>query len=43
MTLTKAALWTDGRYFLEAEDALDCNWIFMRAGMFLGMCCSGFS
>ncbi|XP_076445429.1 xaa-Pro aminopeptidase 1-like isoform X2 [Babylonia areolata] len=32
VTLTQAALWTDGRYFLEAEDALDCNWIFMRQG-----------
>ncbi|KAK7483321.1 hypothetical protein BaRGS_00025488, partial [Batillaria attramentaria] len=32
ITLDKAALWTDGRYFLEAEDALDCNWIFMRSG-----------
>ncbi|XP_063404111.1 xaa-Pro aminopeptidase 1-like isoform X6 [Mytilus trossulus] len=29
---TKAALWTDGRYYLAAEDELDCNWILMRAG-----------
>ncbi|XP_021366771.1 xaa-Pro aminopeptidase 1-like isoform X1 [Mizuhopecten yessoensis] len=28
----KAALWTDGRYFLQAEDELDCNWIFMKQG-----------
>ncbi|XP_033740983.1 xaa-Pro aminopeptidase 1-like isoform X3 [Pecten maximus] len=28
----KAALWTDGRYFLQAEDELDCNWILMRQG-----------
>ncbi|XP_063405041.1 xaa-Pro aminopeptidase ApepP-like isoform X2 [Mytilus trossulus] len=26
----KAALWTDGRYFLQAEDELDCNWILMK-------------
>jgi Xaa-Pro aminopeptidase len=26
----KAALWTDGRYFLQAEDDLDCNWILMK-------------
>ncbi|KAL8619055.1 hypothetical protein ACOMHN_020753 [Nucella lapillus] len=32
VTMTKAALWTDGRYFLEAEEALDCNWVFMRQG-----------
>ncbi|XP_076445432.1 xaa-Pro aminopeptidase 1-like isoform X2 [Babylonia areolata] len=30
VTMTQAALWTDGRYFLEAEDAMDCNWIFMK-------------
>ena len=27
----KAALWTDGRYFLQAEDDLDCNWILMKS------------
>ncbi|XP_070188536.1 xaa-Pro aminopeptidase 1-like isoform X2 [Littorina saxatilis] len=32
VTGTQAAMWTDGRYFLEADDALDCNWIFMRMG-----------
>ncbi|KAJ8315804.1 hypothetical protein KUTeg_007954 [Tegillarca granosa] len=26
----KAAFWTDGRYFLQAEDQLDCNWILMK-------------
>ncbi|KAB7499228.1 putative Xaa-Pro aminopeptidase P [Armadillidium nasatum] len=26
------ALWTDGRYFLQADDQLDCNWILMRSG-----------
>ncbi|XP_052277351.1 xaa-Pro aminopeptidase 1-like isoform X7 [Dreissena polymorpha] len=30
VTIDKQALWTDGRYFLEAEDSLDCNWILMR-------------
>ncbi|XP_023223653.1 probable Xaa-Pro aminopeptidase P [Centruroides sculpturatus] len=28
--LNKAALWTDSRYFLQAEDELDCNWILMK-------------
>lgn len=27
-----AAVWTDGRYHDEAEDALDCNWILMKQG-----------
>ncbi len=27
-----AALWTDGRYFLQADQELDCNWIIMRVG-----------
>ncbi|GFT44329.1 xaa-Pro aminopeptidase 1 [Nephila pilipes] len=25
-----AALWTDGRYFIQAEKELDCNWILMK-------------
>ncbi|XP_046359220.2 xaa-Pro aminopeptidase ApepP-like [Haliotis rufescens] len=28
-----AAVWTDGRYHDEAEDALDCNWILMKQGV----------
>ncbi|XP_061176383.1 xaa-Pro aminopeptidase 1-like isoform X2 [Saccostrea echinata] len=32
VTRTQAALWTDGRYFLQAEDELDCNWILMKSG-----------
>lgn len=32
VTLDKAAVWTDGRYFLQAEQQLDCNWILMRTG-----------
>ena len=31
VTSKSAALWTDGRYYLQAEDQLDCNWILMRA------------
>ena len=27
-----AALWTDGRYFLQAERQLDSNWTLMRDG-----------
>lgn len=33
VTEHKAALWTDGRYFLQAEQQLDANWILMKAGM----------
>ncbi|XP_032229694.1 xaa-Pro aminopeptidase 1 isoform X1 [Nematostella vectensis] len=29
----KAALWTDGRYFLHAERQLDANWMLMRDGL----------
>ncbi|XP_054800899.1 aminopeptidase P2 isoform X1 [Prosopis cineraria] len=32
VTKDKAALWTDGRYFLQAERQLSSNWILMRAG-----------
>ncbi len=28
----QAALWTDGRYFLQADDQIDCNWELMRSG-----------
>lgn len=27
-----SALWTDGRYFLQAEKQLDCNWILQKQG-----------
>lgn len=33
VTETKAALWTDGRYFLQADKELDCNWLLMRSGL----------
>ncbi|KAI3810551.1 hypothetical protein L1987_20170 [Smallanthus sonchifolius] len=32
VTSHKAALWTDGRYFLQAEKQLSSSWILMRAG-----------
>lgn len=34
MTLDKAALWTDGRYFLQGEKELDCNWDLQKSGRF---------
>jgi Xaa-Pro aminopeptidase len=33
VSLQTAALWTDSRYFTEAEEELDCaNWLLMRDG-----------
>ena len=32
VTDTKAALWTDGRYYLQAESQLDSNWTLMKDG-----------
>ncbi|XP_010935071.1 aminopeptidase P2 [Elaeis guineensis] len=32
ITKEKAALWTDGRYFLQAEKQLSCDWKLMRSG-----------
>lgn len=32
VTATAAALWTDGRYFLQAEAQLGPDWTLMRAG-----------
>ncbi|XP_050221362.1 aminopeptidase P2 [Mercurialis annua] len=32
VTKEKAALWTDGRYFLQAEKQLNSSWSLMRAG-----------
>ncbi|OMO99190.1 Creatinase [Corchorus olitorius] len=32
VTKDKAALWTDGRYFLQADKQLNSGWILMRAG-----------
>jgi Xaa-Pro aminopeptidase len=33
VTLDSAALWTDGRYYLQASQQLDSNWILQKAGM----------
>lgn len=33
VTLDGAFLWTDGRYFLQAENELDSNWSLMKAGL----------
>lgn len=33
VTTEHRALWTDGRYFLQAEDELDCDWILMKDGL----------
>ena len=35
VTESAASLWTDGRYFLQAEQEMDCDWILMRMGIFL--------
>eukprot|EP00123_Amoebidium_parasiticum_P020934 comp5890_c0_seq2/m.1748 comp5890_c0_seq2/g.1748 ORF comp5890_c0_seq2/g.1748 comp5890_c0_seq2/m.1748 type:complete len:655 (-) comp5890_c0_seq2:260-2224(-) len=32
VTQKEAALWTDGRYFLQAEQQLDHNWTLMKVG-----------
>lgn len=31
--MDKAALWVDGRYHLQANDQLDCNWLLMMEGI----------
>ena len=32
VTLDRALAWTDGRYFLQAANQLDCNWELMKMG-----------
>ena len=32
MTEKEAAMWTDGRYYLQAADQLDSNWTLMKQG-----------
>lgn len=32
VTHDKAALWTDSRYFQQADQQMDCNWILMKLG-----------
>ncbi|KAK7498449.1 hypothetical protein BaRGS_00010403 [Batillaria attramentaria] len=33
VTDSKAALWTDGRYYLQADKQLDSNWTLMKDGL----------
>lgn len=33
ITENKAALWTDGRYYLQAEKQMDSNWTLMKDGL----------
>lgn len=33
ITQDKAALWADGRYYLQAEKQIDSNWILMKDGL----------
>ena len=32
ITMNKAGMWTDGRYFLQAEMQMDDNWTLMKMG-----------
>jgi len=32
VTVDKAVFWTDGRYHIQADHQLDCNWILMKQG-----------
>jgi len=32
ITMTKAGMWTDGRYFLQASMQMDDNWTLMKMG-----------
>ncbi|KAJ8921864.1 hypothetical protein NQ315_008496, partial [Exocentrus adspersus] len=32
ITQKKAALWTDGRYHLQADEQIDCHWLLFREG-----------
>ena len=33
VTLDSAALWTDGRYYLQASKQLDSNWVLQKMGL----------
>ncbi|XP_033104349.1 xaa-Pro aminopeptidase 1-like [Anneissia japonica] len=33
VTANEALLWTDGRYFLQADKELDCNWQIQQSGI----------
>ncbi|KAL2942087.1 Aminopeptidase P2 [Bienertia sinuspersici] len=41
VTKDKAALWTDGRYYLQAEKQLSSDWMLMRAGNIVFPLCLG--
>lgn len=30
VTLSSAALWTDSRYYLQADEQMDCNWLLVK-------------
>ncbi|GLV45292.1 uncharacterized protein CBL_05392 [Carabus blaptoides fortunei] len=32
VTLDKAALWTDGRYHIQADEEINCKWLLMKQG-----------
>lgn len=32
VTLNSAAMWTDSRYYLQADEQMDCNWLLMKTG-----------
>ncbi|XP_044736863.1 xaa-Pro aminopeptidase ApepP-like [Chrysoperla carnea] len=32
VTLNKAALWVDGRYHIQADNEISCDWLLMRSG-----------
>jgi len=38
ITEKEAALWTDGRYFLQASQELDENWTLMKLGWYIVVC-----
>ena len=33
VTSEQAAVWTDGRYHLQADHQLDCNWFLVKSGV----------
>jgi len=39
VTETKAAMWADGRYYLQAREQMDDNWLLMKDGTSVTFCC----
>ena len=33
ITQSKALMWTDGRYYLQAQKEMDSNWMLMKDGL----------